>query len=88
MPTFDSLLAQGAPPLLAILRGLRSDEAPEVGAALVDAGVRIIEVPLNSPDPFASVALSQRTFGDKALIGAGRCSTWVRSNDWRAPAPG
>jgi 2-dehydro-3-deoxyphosphogalactonate aldolase len=71
MLTIDSVLAEGAPPLVAILRGLRPDEAPAIGSALIEAGVRIIEVPLNSPDPFASIEMLQRTFGGRALIGAG-----------------
>jgi 2-dehydro-3-deoxyphosphogalactonate aldolase len=58
-------------PLVAILRGLTPDVAEDIGAALVEAGVRIIEVPLNSPDPLASIALLARRFGEEALIGAG-----------------
>ncbi len=69
--TIDQLLAAGAPPIIAILRGVRPDEAPEIGAALVAAGIRMIEVPLNSPDPFASVAALQQALGESALIGAG-----------------
>jgi 2-dehydro-3-deoxyphosphogalactonate aldolase len=74
MPTIeslDALLAQGAPPVIAILRGIRPDEALEITAALVEAGIRMIEVPLNSPDPFASIGAMQSAFGDRALIGAG-----------------
>src|SRR3569623_1334444 len=71
MPTIDQLLADGAPPVIAILRGVTPDEAPAIGAALIDAGVRMIEVPLNSPDPFASSAALQAQFGTDALIGAG-----------------
>jgi 2-dehydro-3-deoxyphosphogalactonate aldolase len=59
-----------AVPLVAILRGMPPGEAPQVGAALLEAGVRIIEVPLNSPDPLASIALLARQF-PQALIGAG-----------------
>lgn len=71
MPTTDTLLAEGAPALVAILRGLSLAEAIPVAAALIDAGVRMIEVPLNSPDPFASIAAIHAAFGDRALIGAG-----------------
>ena len=62
-------------PLVAILRGLPPTDAEAVGSALVDAGLRIIEVPLNSPDPFRSIELLARRFGDIALIGAGTVMT-------------
>src|SRR3569623_1142448 len=71
MPTIDQLLIEGAPPVIAILRGITPSEAPAIGAALVEAGVRMIEVPLNSPDPFTSIAALQAQFGTAALIGAG-----------------
>jgi 2-dehydro-3-deoxyphosphogalactonate aldolase len=71
MPTLEHLLAHGAPPAIAILRGVKPSEVAAIGAALVAAGVRIIEVPLNSPDPFASIALLQAELGQDALIGAG-----------------
>jgi 2-dehydro-3-deoxyphosphogalactonate aldolase len=67
----DPLLQQGVAPIVAILRGLRPAEAVDLGRALVTAGVRIIEVPLNSPKPLQSIALLQQTFGADALIGAG-----------------
>ena len=54
-------------PLVAILRGIRPDEAEAIGQALIDAGIRIIEVPLNSPDPFDSIARLVRRFGGDAL---------------------
>lgn len=65
-------------PLVAILRGLTPDEAEPIGAALIEAGVRIIEVPLNSPDPLASIERLARRFGGEALIGAG---TVIDSSD-------
>ncbi|MHB1302120.1 MAG: 2-dehydro-3-deoxy-6-phosphogalactonate aldolase [Acidiphilium sp.] len=65
-------------PLIAILRGVKPDEALAIGAALVEAGIVIIEVPLNSPDPFASIATLARAYGDRALIGAG---TVMSEND-------
>lgn len=58
-------------PIVAIIRGVEPDEAEAVGGALIDAGVRIVEVPLNSPRPLASVERLARRFGDEALIGAG-----------------
>lgn len=57
-------------PLVAILRGLTPAEAPAVGDAIVEAGFRLLEVPLNSPDPLASIALLRARFPD-ALVGAG-----------------
>jgi 2-dehydro-3-deoxyphosphogalactonate aldolase len=58
------------PELVAILRGLTPERAPEVGAAVVAAGFRTIEVPLNSPQPFDSISLLARTHGD-CLVGGG-----------------
>lgn len=56
-------------PLVAILRGVRPDEVEAIGRALIDAGFSLIEVPLNSPDPFDSIARLARLEG--ALVGAG-----------------
>jgi len=58
-------------PLVAILRGIRPDEAEGIGEALIGAGLRVIEVPLNSPEPMRSIGLLARRFGAEALIGAG-----------------
>jgi 2-dehydro-3-deoxyphosphogalactonate aldolase len=69
MLAFNDALA--ACPLVAILRGVKPEECLEIGHALVDAGFRIIEVPLNSPEPFESIALLARELGGQALIGAG-----------------
>lgn len=62
-------------PLVAILRGLTPQDALPVGAALFDAGFRVIEVPLNSPQPLDSIALLAREFGDRCLVGAGTVLT-------------
>ena len=58
-------------PLVAILRGVQPAEAESIGFALERAGVCIIEVPLNSPSPFESIAILSRKFGHRILIGAG-----------------
>ena len=58
-------------PLIAILRGITPDEAVPVGLALAEAGFRIIEVPLNSPQPLRSIELLARALGSRCLVGAG-----------------
>ena len=62
-------------PLVAILRGVRHDEVAEIAEVIVNAGIRIIEVPLNSPEPFASITTLCKTLKDRALIGAGTVLT-------------
>ena len=62
-------------PLIAILRGLKPNEAVDIASVLIDAGITTIEVPTNSPDPFESIAKIVKTFGDKAVIGAGTVLT-------------
>lgn len=58
-------------PLVAILRGITPEEAEPVGEALVEAGFRLIEVPLNSPQPLESIARLAARFGEVATVGAG-----------------
>jgi 2-dehydro-3-deoxyphosphogalactonate aldolase len=57
--------------IIAILRGLTSEEAIPVGTALYDSGIRIVEVPLNSPDPFNSIAQLAKHFAGRMVVGAG-----------------
>lgn len=66
---FDAALAHCA--LVAILRGVTPGEVVAVGEALFDAGLRLIEVPLNSPDPLESIARLAKAFAGRAVIGAG-----------------
>lgn len=68
LDTFNAALGQL--PLVAILRGLTPPEATAVGDAIVEAGFRLLEVPLNSPQPLESIALLRQRFPD-ALVGAG-----------------
>jgi 2-dehydro-3-deoxyphosphogalactonate aldolase len=57
--------------LIAILRGIRPDEVEAVGLALYDAGFRIIEVPLNSPEPFESIRVLRNVLPANCMVGAG-----------------
>jgi 2-dehydro-3-deoxyphosphogalactonate aldolase len=58
-------------PLVAIIRGVTPDDSEAIGEALYGAGIRIIEVPLNSPDPLESIRRIAVRLGDRALVGAG-----------------
>jgi 2-dehydro-3-deoxyphosphogalactonate aldolase len=58
-------------PLVAIIRGVTPAEAEEIGAAIWEAGIRIVEVPLNSPDPYASIERLALSLGSRASVGAG-----------------
>ena len=66
---FDRYFDQA--PLVAIIRGVTPGEAVEIAHALFEGGIRIIEVPLNSPDALASVRAIADSLGEQALIGAG-----------------
>ncbi len=69
--SFDLETALADLPLVAILRGVRPDEVVAVAEAAFAAGFRLIEVPLNSPDPLESIARLARSFEGRALVGAG-----------------
>jgi 2-dehydro-3-deoxyphosphogalactonate aldolase len=58
-------------PLVAIIRGVAPNEVEAIGDAIYDGGIRIIEVPLNSPDPLNSIERLAKRFGDRMLVGAG-----------------
>ncbi len=67
--TLEDALA--AMPIVAILRGIRTEEAAAVGEVLVASGIVAIEVPLNSPEPFASIERLAGVLGQRAAVGAG-----------------
>jgi 2-dehydro-3-deoxyphosphogalactonate aldolase len=71
-------------PLIAIVRGITPEEAEAIGGAIFDAGIRIIEVPMNSPDPLKSIEKLAAKFGDGALVGAGTVFTPANVEDVRA----
>ena len=58
-------------PLVGIIRGVTPDEAEAIGEAIYEGGIRIIEVPLNSPDPLKSIERLAKRFDDRVLVGAG-----------------
>jgi 2-dehydro-3-deoxyphosphogalactonate aldolase len=67
--TLDEALAEA--PVVAIVRGIRPEEAVDHAQALYEAGVRGVEVPLNSPDPMESIRRVAEAFGDRMVTGAG-----------------
>src|SRR5690242_17481107 len=58
-------------PLIAILRGVEPQEVVGIAEALIEAGILVIEVPLNSPEPLESIRRLSAACGDRALVGAG-----------------
>jgi 2-dehydro-3-deoxyphosphogalactonate aldolase len=67
----DFLARLAAMPVVAILRGVRPDEVEAVAEAVLAAGISILEVPLNSPEPFSSIERMAKRFSGRAIIGAG-----------------
>jgi 2-dehydro-3-deoxyphosphogalactonate aldolase len=62
-------------PLVSILRGVKPDEADAIVGVLIEAGMTAIEIPLNSPDPFRSIAIAAKRAPASVLIGAGTVLT-------------
>lgn len=62
-------------PVVAILRGVRPEEVLAIAESILDAGIGVIEVPLNSPDPFNSIERLSGALGDEAVVGAGTVVT-------------
>ena len=63
--------------IIAILRGITTKEVVSVCEALADAGITLIEVPLNSPEALTSIALASSAVGKRATIGASRSMRWL-----------
>ncbi len=72
----DQLLSNvKSAPIIAILRGVTPDKVLEVGDILVSAGVRVVEVPLNSPDAFTSIKALRGHLSPEITVGAGTVLT-------------
>jgi len=69
----DDALAEA--PVVAIVRGVTADEILDHAAVLFEAGVRGVEVPMNSPDPLRSIERLAAEFGDRMAVGAGTVLT-------------
>jgi 2-dehydro-3-deoxyphosphogalactonate aldolase len=76
-----SRLTHYSPAIVAILRGIEPREVVEVGKALVDAGIRIVEVPLNSPQALTSIERLAISLEGDALVGAGTVLTAASVDD-------
>jgi 2-dehydro-3-deoxyphosphogalactonate aldolase len=71
-------------PLIAIIRGVTPADAEAIGDAIHEGGIRIIEVPMNSPEPLKSIELLAKKFGDSVLVGAGTVLTVGQVEEVRA----
>jgi 2-dehydro-3-deoxyphosphogalactonate aldolase len=71
-------------PLIAIIRGVTPDEVEAIGEAIFQGGIRIIEVPMNSPDPLNSIERLAAKFGDRMLVGGGTVFTPANVADIQA----
>ena len=70
---FENLLKQC--PAIAILRGLTTPEVPAICDALANAGITLLEIPLNSPDPITTIAAAVKYCGNRQMVGAGTVLT-------------
>jgi 2-dehydro-3-deoxyphosphogalactonate aldolase len=71
-------------PLIAIIRGVTPNETEAIGEAIYEGGIRIIEVPLNSPDPLESIEKLAARFGERMLVGGGTVLRWSEVHDIKA----
>ena len=70
---FEKLMAEC--PLVAILRGITPAEVPAVCDVLYENGVKLLEIPLNSPEPLKSIAIAAKHCGERQMVGAGTVLT-------------
>lgn len=77
-------LFAGRRPLIAILRGIEPGDAKPMLEALIGAGIGIVEVPLNSPDPLASIRTMAAEAGERAMVGAGTVLTEAEVGEVKA----
>ena len=70
---FEKLM--GECPLVAILRGITPAEVPAVCDVLLEKGIKLLEIPLNSPNAFESIAIAVKHCGDRQMVGAGTVLT-------------
>lgn len=67
-------------PVIAILRGVQPSEVEEIAQAILESGIKVIEVPLNSPEPFESINRLSNAFAEKCIIGCGTLLTQKDAN--------
>ena len=71
--TLEQALAQSG--VIAIVRGVKPDEIIAVAEALYAAGVRVVEAPLNSPDPYQTICILSEAFAGRLICGGGTVLT-------------
>jgi 2-dehydro-3-deoxyphosphogalactonate aldolase len=74
----------GMCPLVTVVRGVTPDEVEAVAEAIYESGIRIVEVPLNSPEPLKSIEKLAKLMGDRALVGAGTVLSATQVADVKA----
>jgi 2-dehydro-3-deoxyphosphogalactonate aldolase len=79
--TIGQLIEAGAPPVVAILRGVWPEQVGAIGRALLEGGIHVMEVPLNSPRPLESIERLCGELGAQALIGAGTVLSAAQVDD-------
>ncbi len=79
--TIGQVIEAGAPPVIAILRGVTPEQVLDIGRGLLEGGIRVMEVPLNSPRPLESIERLRGALGAQALVGAGTVLSAAQVDD-------